>query len=88
VPDGEYELELLFAETMLNVSGKRIFDVLINDSLVIERLDLAATVGPRRGFSKWLKVSSRNGLSIKFVPRVGEPILNGIRLTKLRKSDH
>lgn len=82
IPDGNYDVELLFAETKFDQPGKRVFSVKINGKTVIENLDLAATAGPRHAFEKKFAVAIKDGLTIEFVPTVGEPILSGIRVTR------
>ncbi len=83
VPDGEYEVELLFADTNFDAPGRRVFDVLINGSPVIERLDLAASVGRDSVFKKLVRAVSKGGLSITFRARVSDPVLSGVRIKKL-----
>src|SRR5262249_34517241 len=84
VPDGGYQVELFFAETKNETTGKRIFSVKINGKTVIENLDLAASVGVRRAFSKTFNVQAKGGITIEFLPIIGEPLLSGIRVTRGR----
>jgi beta-galactosidase len=84
VPDGEYELELLFAEPKETAPGKRVFGVAVNGVSVEKRLDLAARAG--RGGAIELVVAARatggGGVGVSFTPVVGEPILNAIHLRR------
>jgi len=82
VPDGSYQVTLLFAETKNDSAGKRVFSVRINGENVIENLDLAASVGIRRAFSKTFTVAAKNGITIEFIPVVGEPVVSGIRISR------
>lgn len=45
VPDGDYEVTLMFAETYYGESGARVFDVAINSETVLANYDIYATVG-------------------------------------------
>lgn len=87
VPDGKYEVELLFAEMKNDLPGKRVFDVLINGILVIEQLDLAATVGRDRPFRRQVNADAKDGLSITLSARIGEPSLSGVRVSRRVPSD-
>ncbi|HQZ94894.1 MAG TPA: glycoside hydrolase family 2 TIM barrel-domain containing protein [Pyrinomonadaceae bacterium] len=85
VPDGEYNLELLFAERKVEVGGNRIFDVKANGKMLLEKLDIVSRVGFNRPYTYVAKVTALNGLLIEFTPQVGDPILSGIRLTRSSK---
>jgi beta-galactosidase len=78
VPNGEYEIELLFAETKNERAGRRVFDVLIGERIYLGSFDPVAMVGRDRPFRKLIRASSNGGLSIKFGANTGEPILNGV----------
>jgi beta-galactosidase len=82
VPDGNYEVELLFAETKFEQPGKRVFSVKINGKTVIENLDVAATANPRLAFDRKFTTAANGGLTVEFVPVVGEPVLSGIRVVR------
>jgi hypothetical protein len=82
VPDGDYEVELLFTETKFETPGKRVFDVLVNGSPISEKIDLALSVGRDRVFRKHISVVAEGGLSITFRPRVGDPVLSGVRILR------
>jgi beta-galactosidase len=83
VPDGEYEVELLFAEPSAAV-GSRVFRVAVNGAPVAERLDLAERAG--RGGAVTLVAAARavggEGVRVSFTPIVGKPILNAIHIRK------
>jgi beta-galactosidase len=84
VPDGEYEVALLFAEPKETAPGRRVFGVSVNGAPVVERLDLAERAG--RGGAVTLKVETRaaggNGVRVTFERGVGEPILSGVHLLR------
>lgn len=83
VPDGEYEVKLLFAEPGA-AAGRRVFHVAVNGVPLAERLDLAARAG--RGGAVSLVAVVRavggEGVRVSFTPVVGEPILNAIHVRK------
>ncbi len=83
VSDGEYNVELMFAETKFNAAGNRVFNVTGNGSMLIENLDIAKEVGRHRIFSRRFKVRATDGLRIEFTSKVGAPVLSGIRITRL-----
>lgn len=100
VPDGRYELVLHFAELegaiskslIYNLSGqtdneqkvRRRFNVFVNDSLLLENLNLPA-IGAVRPYVKKLTVVVKNGeqIKIRFVALEGEAVLNAIQLKRL-----
>ena len=84
VPDGEYELELLFNEKKFDRPGQRVFDVQINGRAVSAGLDLVAVAGRNHAFTKRVTVQAKSGVSIRFIRRVGEPVLSGLRLKRAR----
>lgn len=99
VPDGIYEIELLmvdyvrryrrFADVDKEIRyepGKRVFGISVNDKFVTKELDLGGTYGlnvPNRlRFTH--RASNGEGISIKFHPVKGEPVLSGVRIRKVR----
>jgi beta-galactosidase len=83
VPDGDYELELLFAEPRA-VPGERVFDVLANGKTIVGALDLSAQHGIARAatYTTLVTVAGGQGVAVTFRPITGKPILNGIRIRK------
>lgn len=90
VPDGEYRVELYFAEPWLgrhegagiDCEGERIFDVAINDSVVVDDLDLWAEAGFAGACKKVVDVKVKGGLLTISFPevKVGEAILSAIAI--------
>ena len=82
VPDGEYEVELRFAEPTAVAVGERVFDVNINGRVAVSALDLVAQAGT--GWAVPVTVlasaSGGQGLQVTFSARKGVPILSGIRV--------
>ena len=90
VPDGEYRVELYFAEPWLgkhegagiDCEGERIFDVAINDSVVVDDLDLWAEAGYAGACKKVVDVKVKGGLLTVSFPevKVGEAIISAIAI--------
>ncbi|MFT3744795.1 MAG: glycoside hydrolase family 2 TIM barrel-domain containing protein [Pyrinomonadaceae bacterium] len=85
VPNGTYEVSLLFAETKFDEAGKRIFDISVNGKVLAERLDIAAKVGRNRAFAIREEVIASNGLNFQLISKIGDPVLSGIRIKRLTK---
>ncbi|MBA3672612.1 MAG: DUF4982 domain-containing protein, partial [Gemmatimonadaceae bacterium] len=83
VPDGEYDVELMFAEPTAK-SGERVFGVAVNDLTVAERLDLAAAHGLARAatYTTHVRASGGAGITVRFTPITGQPILNALHVRK------
>jgi beta-galactosidase len=84
VPDGDYRVELLFAEPEDLAPGERVFDVGMNGATMLERVDLAEQTGLGRANPILIDTAVRGGagLLVSFGVVAGEPILNGIRVRK------
>ena len=90
VPDGEYRVELYFAEPWLgkhegagiDCEGERIFDVAINDSVVVDDLDLWAEAGFAGACKKVVDIKVKGGLLTVSFPevKVGEAIISAISI--------
>lgn len=90
VPDGEYRVELYFAEpwlgkhegTGIDCEGERIFDVAINDSVVVDDLDLWAEAGFAGACKKVVDVKVKGALLTISFPevKVGEAIISAIAI--------
>lgn len=90
VPDGEYRVELYFAEPWLgkhegagiDCEGERIFGVAINDSVVVDDLDLWAEAGFAGACKKVVDIKVKGGLLTVSFPevKVGEAIISAIAI--------
>lgn len=67
------------------LNSNRVFDVLVNGNVVLEKLNLANEYGAEKAVSFKIKqlVSEKEGLSISFRAIKGEPILNALELRKV-----
>lgn len=101
VMPGEYELTLCFAELQggkvnglaYNLSGgdrkesnaERVFNVFVNDRLILENFNIAEQYGIAKAVDKKIKVSlsDANGLSVTFKAVKGLAVLNAIQLKKI-----
>ena len=86
MPSGTYQLDLHFAETYTGAQGvgKRVFDVVVEGSLVLDDLDIFSEVGGYAALVKSMPVSVTDGvLVIEFLPGVQNPKVNAIAVTPL-----
>jgi hypothetical protein len=87
VTPASYEVRLYFAETWFGApgggpggSGKRVFDVSVEGSLVLDDYDIFADVGALRGVVKTFTVTSDATLNIDFNRVVENPLIKGIEI--------
>ena len=85
IPDGNYKIELRFANSIESKSGERIFDVSANDRQLVENVDLFSTAGLLKPVVKTFEIQVKDGkgLSLDFHAKKGETILNAIGLHRL-----
>ncbi|MEP6674930.1 MAG: glycoside hydrolase family 2 TIM barrel-domain containing protein [Ferruginibacter sp.] len=100
VPPGNYELVLHFAElsgavaddlaynlsttTKADPKTKRIFNVYVNDSVMLENFNIAEQYGIAKPVDKKIMLQVKdNGLEIRFKAITGEPVLNALQLKKI-----
>lgn len=85
VADGDYEIELRFAEPKFQVIGERIFDVKINGQVVSVNLDLIEKVGFLQALTQKFCVSAsgKQGIVIEFPAIKDKPIISGIRVKRI-----
>jgi beta-galactosidase len=86
IPDGDYELELRFAEYFPNAPGLRIFRVTCNGQTLIDKLDLGETPGPRRALSRTFitRAAAGKGLEVRFDAIVAKPVVSALRVRRIR----
>lgn len=85
VPDGRYEIDLHFCETQETAPNRRVFNVSIGNEEVLSAFDLYAQYSERTAIIKTytIEVNDGKGIKIGFTPIVGEPIISGIKITRL-----
>jgi len=69
-------------DALKTVSGKRVFDVALNGSMIVKDLNLAEQYGELQSVEKKFEVDvvGGNGITLNFIKKVGEPVLNAIRV--------
>jgi beta-galactosidase len=84
VPDGDYELELRFAETGGRTPGERVFDVTANGAPIVTGLDLTASTGPFTAVIRTAQVNASGGAGVRvdFRASRGAPTMSAARLTR------
>jgi beta-galactosidase len=82
LPDGEYELTLRFVEPVdRQAAGQRIFDVLVQGSVALADLDIAAQAGSMRALERKVPLRVSGGKArIEFVPKTGDAILSSFSI--------
>jgi len=93
VPNGEYLVQLYFVEPHfglgnVNAIGWRVFDVAINNKVVIKDLDIYKEVGFQEVLSKTVKVVVKEGKIIINFPTVkaGQAIISAIAIATKNKN--
>jgi hypothetical protein len=94
VPDGEYTIELYFSEPWYGTGGSldckrwRLFDIAVNDQVVIRDLDIWKEAGHDRALRKVITKEVKGGkLSISF-PRVasGQAVIAAIAIASSKRN--
>ncbi|WP_036692023.1 malectin domain-containing carbohydrate-binding protein [Pedobacter glucosidilyticus] len=93
VPDGEYLLELYFTEPWLGTGGGidctgfRLFDVAVNDEVVLDDLDIWKESGHDGALKKAIKVQVKGGVLKIHFPEVkaGQALISAIAIASLNQ---
>jgi beta-galactosidase len=82
LPDGDYTLTLRFVEPVKETAaGQRVFDVTVQDQVVLRDIDLAAAAGVMKAHERTVPLTVTGGsVRIGFVPKVGEAIVSAITI--------
>lgn len=85
VPDGNYEIELRFAEARFTKPGAHVFSVSANGKAVIENFDPVKEAGPFRAISRTIRISTSNGRGVEFQFQAvsGDAVLSAIRIRRI-----
>ncbi len=83
LPNGHYDVKLLFAENSFNSAGSRIFDIYLEYNRVIQDLDIFSQVGQNAALVKEITNVQVNDevLDIQFAEKVDNALINGIIIT-------
>lgn len=93
--DGEYLVELYFIEPWLGIGGgmncekMRVFDVAINNKIVLQDLDIWKEAGTNRVLKKVIKARISGGKMVISFPTVkaGQAIISAIAIARRRTND-
>jgi hypothetical protein len=78
---GPHAIELFFAEFTASTLGQRVFNVLVNGSVVVDSLDVAGVSGTRRMYRHTLTVQSDGAsVDVSFQSVTGAAIVSAIRV--------
>jgi len=82
LPNGTYDVNLYFTEVFFSGSNQRVFDVVLEGNLVIDDLDLVATVGSETAYiESFSNVAVDDGtLNIDFSSTVNNAIISAIEI--------
>lgn len=80
LPNGVYNVKLMFAENYHNQAGERVFDVWVEQDRVLQNFDIYALVGRNTAYVKEVNnVQINDGyLDVYFVTHKDNPMINGI----------
>jgi beta-galactosidase len=89
--DGEYLIELYFTEPWLgvggglNAAGMRLFDVAVNDQVLLKDLDIWKAAGTNTALKKTLKVKVKAGDLVISFPHIksGQALISAIAIASL-----
>ena len=84
VPNGNYTVNLKFAEVSLNSIGQRVFSVTLNGAVVLPTFDIvAAAGGPLVAIDEPFPVTVTSGtIQIGFIQQIDLPIVNAIEIVQ------
>ena len=93
VPDGEYLVDLYFSEPWYGTGGGldckdwRVFDVAINDQIVLKDFDIWSEVGFAKAVKKTVTAKSKNGKLVIDFPKIssGTAIISAIAIASKDK---
>lgn len=85
VPNGKYQVTLLFSEPFEKDAGERVFDVKVNDIMVFEALDMSHQFGTSTAIERTVSVNVSGGeIRLSLEPIQGIAVLNGLKIVKER----
>ncbi|MFH0735301.1 MAG: family 16 glycosylhydrolase [bacterium] len=85
VPNGKYNLKLMFCENFFTTAGSRIFDVYVQNELAKNNLDIYQEVGFRTAYNFDItNIEVKDGLlKIHLCAEISETLLNGIIIEQI-----
>lgn len=84
VPNGNYDVKLMFSENFFTSTGQRKFDVFIEENKVLTNLDIYQLVGSHSAYeAPFTNIHVEDGiLEIYFAAKINNGLLNGIVITQ------
>lgn len=85
IPNGKYNVKLMFAENYHSLPNKRIFDVFIEDNYYQKNIDIFKEAGKNAAYNiEFTDIFINDGLlEISFAAQIDQPILNGLIIESL-----
>ncbi len=81
VPNDQYDVTLMFAEKYFDSSGKRIFDITIEDKKVADNVDVFSVVGKKAAYDFKTNITVEDELlEIILSPEIDKVALSGIKV--------
>jgi len=82
VPDGIYDINMHFSESLYDSEGERIFDIHVEDSKIVQALDIFARVGKNHAYEvKAEDIEISDGIiDIHFSNWTGQTVLRGLAI--------
>jgi hypothetical protein len=81
IANGNWEIRLMFAEIYFTAANQRQFSVMIEDTLVVNNLDVVQSVGARTALMiPFTTAISDGAVTIQFIKILDNPIINGIEI--------
>jgi hypothetical protein len=88
VPNGRYEVSLLFAESEATQVGQRVFDIRVEGNTLWPSYDIFLDAGAHRAVIKKTVVDVDDGqINIVLRPIIGQPKINAIAIRDIRLTD-
>lgn len=84
LPNGQYEVELRFAEIFGRDPGRRVFNVDLEGTIVLANLDIASNVGLNVALNRTYQVNVTDGqLNLTLTPITDSAKINALRVTRV-----
>lgn len=84
VPNGTYKITMMFAENYYSASGKRIFDVLVENKMIEDNLDLFSKVGVNSAYKITVTTEVLDEMiDLYFQSEIGANVINGLIVEQL-----
>lgn len=87
VAPGKYQVRLHFAENYFNAPENRVFDIRIENQLVLSNFDIYKEVGYKAALAKDFMVTSDDTLSLRFNPSVNRVAISALELFRVNISN-